>query len=131
MSLAREFADFAIDEVQNFEDVELRIDELGDIICENMNANGSVFCDRRKTDEWIKQNWNDISDFIQSNGEVKSYVNFEEVFTEPERFMTQLATYCIVDIVNNCNFVREHSGETITLSDEDITTIIRDLEDVK
>lgn len=130
MSLEREFADFAIDEVQKFEGAEVNIDELPLLVCEDMEANES-------TDEnvlyrlWIKQNWDNISDFIQKDSEVKNHVNFEEVFTKPERFVTQLAMYCIKNTVSNCNFVREYSGKTITLSKDDITAIIRDLKDVK
>ena len=136
MSLEREFAEFVIDEIRNFEGVEVSIDELPRLV-EKMEANEPVCCDRNKTDEnvlcrlWIKQNWDNISDFIQKDSEVKSYVNFEKVFTEPERFIIQLAMYCIEKIVSNCNFVCEHSGETITLSKDDVTAIIRYLKDVK
>ena len=137
MSLEREFADFFIDGIRNFEGVKVSIDELPRLVYEKMEANEAVRYDRNKTDEnvlsrlWIKQNWDNISDFIHKDSEVKSYVNFEKVFTEPERFINQLAMYCIGKIVSNCNFVCEHSGETITLSKDDVTAIIRDFKDIK
>ena len=137
MSLEKEFADFFIDGIRNFEGVKVSIDELPRLVYEKMEANESVRYDRNKTDEnilsrlWIKQSWDNISDFIQKDSEVKNHVNFEEVFTKPERFINQLAMYCIENTVSNCNFVREHSGETVTLSEDDVATIIRDLKEVK
>lgn len=118
--------------------IEVRLDEmqdnnqtvygcaLADEITMPINMDGSYFIWTAKTEEFIKNHWDEAGDFYQDYVE-----HFDEppasVFTEPDKFHVQMMILGIEQVMDQSSFVQEHWNEEIQLTGENCRQILTEL----
>ncbi len=118
-----------IEEMENYKDNEVYACDLAYTLFERYNIDGSITYSTYEAKEWIKNNFNDLGEIveeIQANG-----LEIPNVFDIPEAFMVVIYLEVASYLMAQCKFIDEHWDDTIILNDVNISTITKQLKNMK
>lgn len=121
----KDYIEVRLDEMQDDNKTVYGCD-LADEITMPINMDGTYFIWTAKTEEFIKNHWDEAGDFYQDYVE-----HFDEppasVFTEPDKFHVQMMILGIEQVMDQSSFVQEHWNEEIQLTGENCRQILTEL----
>lgn len=94
---------------------------------EGDNANGSVFCNAYKTEQYIKANWDLFGQLVEHYK-----CHFGETlnpFSEPEKAHVIFELEAAQSILASCPFIDKHWNEQIELTERNIKTITKQVKE--
>lgn len=92
---------------------------------EGENANGSVFCNTYKTEQYIKANFELFGEFLEHyKANFGEYLN---PFAEPEKCHVIFLLEAAQAILLQCPLVEENWNNNLELSDKNIETLIEQI----
>ncbi len=117
-----------IDTLSDYKGQNVYISELGSILTEGENANGSWYCSRYHAEQDLKAWFDDIGDFIEEYElEYGSRPQYD-AFVEPERFHCLMMIVGVEKELNKLDCIQELWDERIELTEEIITKITKEIE---
>lgn len=92
---------------------------------EGDNANGSVFCNTYKTEQYIKANWDLFGELVEHYK-----ANFGETlnpFSEPEKAHVIFELEAAQAILSQCQIIDKHWNDKIELTEKNIKKITKEV----
>ncbi len=103
--------------------------DLGYCLCEEENANGTLTFSRNRAMKYLQAWWFDCGDYWEFEKD-----NFGEhphnPFDNPEAFMVCMVIHGVDNILSQCRPINEAWNDTITLSDEFVAELKKEIEEV-
>lgn len=120
--------DFIKNELYNHEGSAYYVCDLGNTLTEYINMDRSATYSRYKAEEYITYWWNDAGDVLQYYYENTGIcVN---PFDEPEKFHVLMIIEGVNSLLSQCEIIDKNWDEEITLTEENINTIIDEIKDL-
>ena len=115
------------DELQEMIGRTLYVEELPWEIWQSENIDGSVLYSTYETRQWIAQYMEDIADLIYDYEDLPTIIDFSDAFLAPEKFMVGIVIYATERYFTESQWVTEHWGDRVELTQEVIDVISEQL----
>ena len=116
-------------ELNNYAGQTVDASELGFILTEDINANGSFTYSRELAKDYIREWWDDANDYWEYEkwnfGE-----NVHNPFDNPEAYTVCMVIEGVNALLAKCPFIDEHWNEEIELTEENINLIKEQIEEL-
>ena len=127
--------DLLLEELENYEDVEVYASELAYTLLESYNMDGSITYNTYEAKEWIKENYDDIYDYTEEisfkfGEETKNKIYFEAL-ENPEKFMVIICIEKAIEILGQFITIDKNWDDKILLDKKMIETLKKELEEAK
>lgn len=127
--------DLLLEELENYEDVEVYASELAYTLLESYNMDGSITYNTYEAKEWIKENYDDIYDYTEEisfkfGEEIKNKIYFEAL-ENPEKFMVIICIEKAQEILGQLKTIDKNWDDKILLDKKMIETLKKELEEAK
>ena len=117
------------EELDNYAGTTVYACDLGITLTEDINANGSFTYSRELAKEYLKEWWDDASDYW--NYEKWNFgENYHNPFDDPEGYTVCMVIEGVRTILSKCQFIDDNWDEEIELTDENIATIKEQVEEI-
>lgn len=121
--------DKIIDELPNYEGIQVYACDLFDYLTEDINANGTFTYSTELAKDYLKEWWDDASDYWEyekSNfGE-----NYHNPFDNPEAYLVCMVIEGCNQLLSQCKFIDDNWNDKIELTEENIQTITEQVEEL-
>lgn len=119
-----------IDTIGNWEGSEVYLSDLGHMLTEGENANGSYYCSTYKAQEDLKAWFDDVAEFIENYK-----LNFGErpqwdAFTQPELFHCLMMIEGVREMFDSLEVVYSSDDDMITIDQAFIDAVIEEVENL-
>lgn len=124
--------DLLVRKLEDYEDMFIYGCDMAYTLLEEYNINGSITYSTYKAEEWLKDNIQDIYDFLPT-------IKFEygdefyaklciDILENPEKAMTIICLEKANDILSSLKFINDNWNNKIVLNKENINIIKKELE---
>lgn len=120
-----------IDTLPDWKGQEVEASELGYLLTEGENANGSWYCSTYKAQQDLQAWFDDVAEFIEEYTSEFGEKPHHDAFTQPELFHCLMMIHGVEKIVNELDVVSDNWNQTITIDQELIDQAIEALEDMQ
>ena len=124
--------DLLIENLENYEDMSIYGCEMAYTLLEEYNVDGTVLYNTYKTIEWLKNNIDDIYDFLPT---IKFKYDDEfyaklciDILDSPEKAMIIICLEKAREILSSLKFINDNWANKIVLNKENINIIKSELE---
>lgn len=124
--------DLLIRKLEDYEDMSIYGCDMAYTLLEQYNVDGSITCNTFNAIEWLKDNIQDIYDFLQT---IKFTYDDEfyaklciDILESPEKAMVIICLEKAYEIMANLKFINDNWNNEIVLNKENINIIKRELE---
>lgn len=121
--------DKIIDELSKYEGQQHYACDLGYTLTEDINANGTFTYSTELAKEYIKEWWEDASDYWEYE-KTNFGENFHNPFENPEGYTVAMVIEGVNLLLSQCKFIDEKWNEEIELTEENIQTITEQVEEL-
>ena len=111
-----------IDEIDSFEGQEVYASDLGIILTEGINSDGTVTASRSKAIEYIQLWWDDCAEYWEYE-KMSFGKNYHNPFDNPEAYMVCMVIEGVYSILSKCDLIEENWNGKIELNEENIASI--------
>ena len=124
-TIENEIKSYLIDKLQDYKGYTVYACDLAYTLTEEANVNGSVYCNAYKTKELIKDNFDLFGDFVRYyENELGDTLN---PLLEPEKAHVYFLIESCNQILQNCEFIRTNRDNKIELTDKNIETLTKQI----
>lgn len=124
--------DLLIENLENYEDMSIYGCEMAYTLLEEYNVDGTVLYNTHSTTEWLKDNMQDIYDFLPT---IKFSYDDEfyarlciDILDNPEKAMVIICLEKAREILSSLKFINDNWDNKIVLNKENINIIKSELE---
>lgn len=124
--------DLLIENLENYEDMSIYGCEMAYTLLEEYNVDGTVLYNTHSTTEWLKDNMQDIYDFLPT---IKFSYDDEfyarlciDILDSPEKAMVIICLEKAREILSSLKFINDNWDNKIVLNKENINIIKSELE---
>lgn len=118
---------YILDTLDNYEGQKVEVSELGMLLTEGPNADGSWHCSTYKAQEELKNWFDDVAEFIEEyQGEFGTKPQ-HDAFTQPELFHCLMMIMGVEKMLNELDIISDLWDYNVTLDSELIKKIITEL----
>ena len=90
---------------------------------ESENCDGSFTCNKYKSIEWIKENFEELEDIIKDIEFNLGKENIPDCFDEPEKFQVVIILEVAYSLLSQCKLINDNWNDEIELTEENIKII--------
>lgn len=124
--------DLLIRKLEDYEDMSIYGCDMAYTLLEDYNVDGTILYNTYNTIEWLKDNIQDIYDFLPT---IKFMYDNDfyaklciDILDSPEKAMTIICLEKANEIMSNLKFINDNWNNEIVLNKENINTIKKELE---
>ena len=128
-NLEKYVRDMIGDRLEYYEGYKQYICDLAYCLFESENVDGTITYNSYKSQELIKEYFDDIAEEIEENID-SEYLFTANPFIEPEKFLVQIVLSVAVRILAKCNFIDKNWDNEIELTNKNINIIKKELEEL-
>lgn len=121
--------DKIIDELQNYAGNEYYACDLGYTLTEDINADGSFTYSRELAKEYIKEWWDDASDYWEYE-QMSFGEHTHNPFDNPEAYLVCMVVEGVSHILSQCEIIDKAWNDKIKLTKKNIKTITEQVEEI-
>lgn len=121
---------FIISNIDDYSDQSIYGCDLGYIITEGINADGSCTYSTYEAKEYIKFWWDEASDYFQYEKD-NFGENLHNPFENPEAYMVCMVIQGVNSLLSQISFIDKNWNNKIKLTEKNIKKIIREIKDLK
>ena len=126
---------YVIDEMknhlENMEGLTVYGADLGYAIFESENIDGSYTYSSHEAKEWIKEYFDELGELVEEITAQLGAETIPNVFDNPEAFQVVIMLECSSFLCGRCKTIENAWDEEITLTEEVIKNICKELENLK
>ena len=127
--------DLLLNELENYEDTKVYACELAYTLLEGYNIDGSITYNTYDAKEWIKENYDDIGEFLENYGFCVGNDNLSslaiDIFTNPEKAMVIIVYEVATNILSKLKFIEDNWNNEIILNTKNISKIEKGLKELE
>ena len=130
MATIKEFvADVLTDKLDEYKGTSSYGADLAYDLLEEYNVNGTYTYSTYKAKQWVQEYFDELADIV--NDMTEEGLAPCNVFDNPEAFMVQIMLYVAGELLGQCDTVNEFWNEEQELTEEIITKIKEELNEIK
>ena len=130
--MKKDVINLLIENLENYEGTKVYGCDLAYKLLEGYNVDGSILYNTYKTIEWLKNNIEDIYDFLPSYkfefGDEEYVKLCIEILEDPEKGMVKIVLAKAEEILSKLKFIRKNWNNEIVLNNKTINIIKEELE---
>lgn len=120
--------DFIIDNLPDYLGINVYGCDLGYIITEGINADGSCTYSTYEAKEYLKFWWDEAADYFQYEKD-NFGENLHNPFENPEAYMVCMVIEGVNSLLSKSKFIENNWNNNIKLTEKNIDRIIREIKD--
>lgn len=124
--LKMDIIDVLTDKLVEYKGISTSGENLANLLLEEETANEAVCSTTDMAVNWIKDNWNGISELIYENKQLD--IDFRQAFSAPDKFQVAVFLYCANKFLWETPFVKINWQKNFILTDSVIKKIQTELE---
>ncbi len=123
-----EVRDLMKDRLEEYKDCEIEGAEVGYLLLERENSNGTHTYSTLKAKKWITNNFDDLGDIVDEISSSLGSESIPNVFSEPERFQVVAMLEIGNQMLSKCSEIETNWNNKIVLTEDEIDKIKQELD---